>query len=56
MKFTKTNKLITEYDLDSLFEYNCKKNGSKGHAYVPVVASGHNALAMHYVYNDMQLK
>ncbi|PWN48281.1 hypothetical protein IE53DRAFT_364035 [Violaceomyces palustris] len=41
-----------ESQLQSVFEYHCSMNGSQRPAYVPVVASGSNALTIHYINND----
>ena len=43
---------VTEAQLQAVFEYNCGLRGSQRPAYVPVVASGANALTIHYVSND----
>lgn len=43
---------VSEAQLQAVFEYNCALRGSQRPAYVPVVASGSNALTIHYVNND----
>ncbi|KAI9223326.1 peptidase M24, structural domain-containing protein [Blastocladiella britannica] len=43
----------TEHALAARLEYEFKSRGSKGSAYVPVVAGGRNACVLHYVNNDM---
>ena len=43
---------VSEAQLQAVFEYNCGLRGSQRPAYVPVVASGANALTIHYVNND----
>ncbi|KAJ1018044.1 hypothetical protein NDA16_004913 [Ustilago loliicola] len=43
---------VSEAQLQAVFEYNCGLRGSQRPAYVPVVASGSNALTIHYVNND----
>ncbi|PKY05952.1 hypothetical protein P168DRAFT_289357 [Aspergillus campestris IBT 28561] len=45
-----------EKDLTNFLEYNFKKNGCDGSAFVPVVAGGSNALAIHYTRNDDVLR
>lgn len=41
-----------ERTLASFLEYNFVSGGCSGHAYVPVVAGGPNALSIHYTRND----
>lgn len=43
---------VSEAQLQAVFEYHCGLRGSQRPAYVPVVASGANALTIHYVNND----
>jgi intermediate cleaving peptidase 55 len=38
------------------FEYLCAIKGSERPAYVPVIASGRNALVIHYTANNQLLK
>ncbi|KAJ9091278.1 hypothetical protein QFC19_009188 [Naganishia cerealis] len=45
-----------EGDLVAVFEYHCALEGSERPAYVPVVASGANALVIHYTNNDCELQ
>ncbi|TXT04717.1 uncharacterized protein COLE_07536 [Cutaneotrichosporon oleaginosum] len=45
----------TEANLQATFEYHCALGGSERPAYVPVVASGANALVIHYTRNDCVL-
>lgn len=42
----------SEWALQSIFEARCALQGAQRPAYVPVVASGRNALTIHYVQND----
>ncbi|TFY73132.1 hypothetical protein EWM64_g10881 [Hericium alpestre] len=42
----------SEHELAAHFEYLCARSGSQRPAYVPVVASGENALIIHYTKND----
>ncbi|CBQ69694.1 related to X-Pro aminopeptidase II [Sporisorium reilianum SRZ2] len=43
---------VSEAQLQAVFEFQCSMRGSQRPAYVPVVASGANALTIHYVNND----
>ncbi|KAH7344152.1 peptidase M24 [Rhizoctonia solani] len=54
MRFASTAE--TEAQLAAHFEYVCALQGAQRPAYVPVVASGANALAIHYTNNDCRLK
>lgn len=54
MKWTKPG--TTEGQLWAKFDFETRVRGSTILAYVPVVAGGPNALSMHYVRNDMELK
>jgi intermediate cleaving peptidase 55 len=47
---------LTEHQLHAILEYEIKMNGASGLSYVPVVASGKNALILHYVSNQDVLK
>ncbi|KAI0029389.1 peptidase M24 [Vararia minispora EC-137] len=49
MRFTEPG--MSEGDLQAHFEYICARSGSQRPAYVPVVASGENALIIHYTKN-----
>jgi intermediate cleaving peptidase 55 len=54
MKWTQPG--TTEGQLWAKFDYETRTRGSTVLAYVPVIAGGPNALSMHYVRNDMELK
>lgn len=54
MKFCEPGR--TEAQLQATFEYHCGLQGSQRPAYVPVVASGANALTIHYINNDHVLR
>ena len=41
-----------EYQIEADFSYDFRMTGSKGHAYDPIVASGKNALTLHYTKNN----
>ena len=47
---------LTENSLVSKFEYTTSSLGSPRPAYVPVCASGENALTIHYIANNQPLK
>ncbi|KAI8810820.1 peptidase M24, structural domain-containing protein [Cladochytrium replicatum] len=46
---------LTEHEVQSVLEYEVKRRGGDGLAYVPVVAGGQNALVLHYVWNQQVL-
>ncbi|KAJ3273564.1 hypothetical protein HDV01_004331 [Terramyces sp. JEL0728] len=54
MKATKMG--MTEHQIHATLEYEVKMQMGTGLSYVPVVASGANALVLHYVQNLQQLK
>lgn len=43
---------MEESEAQAVFEYACARRGAERQAYVPVFASGKNALMIHYVRND----
>lgn len=43
---------MLEYELEAELTYELLKNGAKRHAFMPIVASGKNACALHYNTND----
>lgn len=45
-----------EYEVEAEIIHEFIKNGSRGHAYSPIVAGGVNACVLHYVSNDTKLK
>jgi len=47
---------MSEHHLSSIFEHSIRLRGAKGHAYVPVVACGNNALSLHYTANKQTLE
>ncbi|KAI0250561.1 peptidase M24 [Lactifluus subvellereus] len=47
---------LSEAVLQAHFEYICARSGAQRPAYVPVVASGENALIIHYTRNDHLLR
>jgi len=46
---------MAEYELEAELGYEFRKRGADGHAYSPIVASGHNACILHYVENNKLL-
>lgn len=50
MRFARPGR--SEWQLQSTFESSCSLQGAQRPAYVPVVASGTNALTIHYIQND----
>lgn len=49
------NSFTYEYEVEAEFTYAFRKSGAEGHAYEPIVASGENALTLHYIKNTAQL-
>ncbi|KZT13168.1 uncharacterized protein LAESUDRAFT_690390 [Laetiporus sulphureus 93-53] len=47
---------MSEHDVAAYFEYVCARMGAQRPAYVPVVASGPNALAIHYTANNQLIR
>ncbi|KAI0734915.1 peptidase M24 [Fomitopsis betulina] len=47
---------LSEHVLAAHFEYLCARDGSQRPAYVPVVASGPNALTIHYTSNNQLIR
>lgn len=45
-----------EYQVEAEFSYRLRSNGAIGHAYDPIVASGNNAVTLHYNANDQSIK
>lgn len=43
---------MKEYELEAELTYELIKNGGKRHAFMPIIASGKNACALHYNTND----
>lgn len=44
-----------EYEVEAAMTYEIRKQGATGHAYEPIVASGSNALTLHYSKNNSEL-
>jgi Xaa-Pro aminopeptidase len=43
---------VKEYEIEAEFMYDFLKNGSRGFAYTPIIASGFNACVLHYIENS----
>jgi Xaa-Pro aminopeptidase len=50
MKFVKPG--VMEYEIEAEYTHEFLRNGSRGHAYTPIIASGKNNIILHYVDND----
>ena len=46
---------MAEYELAAKFQYECMRNCADMLAYTPVVASGINALTIHYIQNKQKI-
>lgn len=44
-----------EHEIEADFSYHFRRSGAEGHAYDPIVASGHNACTLHYGYNNSKI-
>ena len=47
---------MPESEVQAVFEFECARRGAQRQAYVPVFASGRNALMIHYVRNDSMVQ
>lgn len=47
---------VMEYEIEAEFIHEFIRNRSKGFAYTPIIASGHNANVLHYIQNNKQCK
>lgn len=47
---------VTEYQVEAEMVYTFLRNGARGPAYQPIVASGKNALVLHYIENSKTCK
>src|SRR3990172_7449373 len=57
MRVLKTTKPgMMEYEVEAEIIYEFIKNGSRGHAYQPIIASGINACTLHYIDNNKTLE
>ena len=54
LKFTKPG--VNEYEIEAEIIHEFIKQGGTGHAYTPIIASGHNANILHYNDNNQECK
>jgi Xaa-Pro aminopeptidase len=47
---------VMEYELEAEYLHEFVKNGSRGFAYTPIIASGSSACVLHYIANDLPCK
>lgn len=50
LSFVKPN--VIEYEIEAEFIHEFVRNGSRGFAYEPIIASGENACVLHYIQNN----
>ena len=43
---------MKEYEVEAEITHEFVRNGSRGHAYTPIIGSGFNACVLHYITND----
>lgn len=43
---------VKEYEIEAEITHEFIRNGSRGHAYTPILGSGYNACVLHYITND----
>ena len=54
LKFLKPG--VMEYDIEAEYIHEFLRHGSKGFAYTPIIASGHNNVVLHYIENNQKCK
>src|SRR5690349_9512218 len=54
LKFVKPG--VTEYEIEAEYAHEFLRNGSRGFAYEPIIASGPNSCVLHYILNDQVCK
>ena len=54
LKFVKPG--IKEYEIEAEYAHEFIRNGSRGFAYEPIIASGANSCVLHYIVNDQVCK
>ncbi len=47
---------VMEYAVEAEITHEFIRNGSRGHAYTPIIASGYSACVLHYIDNDKPCK
>ena len=54
LKFVKPG--VKEYEIEAEYAHEFLRNGSRGFAYEPIIASGANSCVLHYIVNDKVCK
>jgi len=54
LKFVKPG--VIEYEIEAEWVHEFLRNGSRGFAYEPIIASGANSCVLHYIQNDQECK
>lgn len=54
LKFVKPG--VKEYEIEAEYAHEFLRNGSRGFAYEPIIASGANSCVLHYIENDKPCK
>ncbi|NOS93440.1 MAG: aminopeptidase P family protein [Cyclobacteriaceae bacterium] len=54
LKFVKPG--VKEYEIEAEYSHEFLRNGSRGFAYTPIIASGVNSCVLHYIENDKACK
>jgi Xaa-Pro aminopeptidase len=54
LKFVKPG--VKEYEIEAEYVHEFLRNGSRGFAYTPIIASGANSCVLHYIENDKVCK
>ncbi|HEY8402812.1 MAG TPA: aminopeptidase P N-terminal domain-containing protein [Cytophagaceae bacterium] len=54
LKFVKPG--VMEYEIEAEITHEFIKNRSRGHAYMPIIASGKDSCVLHYITNNKQCK
>lgn len=54
LKFVKPG--VKEYEIEAEYAHEFIRNGSRGFAYEPIIASGSNSCVLHYIVNDQLCK
>jgi Xaa-Pro aminopeptidase len=47
---------MVEYEIEAELTFDFIRNGARGHAYQPIIASGINACTLHYIANNKECK
>ncbi|MEJ2003499.1 MAG: aminopeptidase P family protein [Cyclobacteriaceae bacterium] len=47
---------VKEYEIEAEYAHEFLRNGSRGFAYIPIIASGSNANVLHYIENSRECK